>query len=131
VCLMTLWAAVVDARAPFAAVLQSVAIGLFFALYSGRRSLAWRRSGLPPVMAHRRALEQACGQAFAGTGAVVALLPGLIAWPGTFVFVIGGLIAVVAATVSVPAAVTAFEVLTPRRRSVEDLYGPRKKPVHP
>jgi hypothetical protein len=132
VCLMSLWATAVDGRAPFAAVgvLQLVAIVLFLALYSGQRSLAWRHADTTPVTAQRRALEQASGQVFAGMGAVVALLPALVAWPGSFVFMIGGLIAVGAATVSIPAAITAFEVLTPRRRSVEDLYGPRKKPVH-
>lgn len=133
VCLMSRWGTVVDTQAPFASVgvLQIVTMGLLLAVYGEQRALARRHKGAPPVVAQRRALKRASGQVFAGLGAVVVLLPGLIVWPDSLAFVVGGLIAVGAATVSVPAAITAFEVLKPRRRTVEDLYGRRKKPVLP
>ncbi len=130
-CLIALWATVVDSRAQFGAVgvLQVASLGMFFALYSGRHARAWRRKNEPPVIAERRSVERGGGQAFAGLCAVVVVLPAVAVWTGNLVFVIGVFVAGAAAMLFVPAVSTALEVLIPRRRSVEELYGRRKKPL--
>lgn len=131
IALLALWATVVDSRTPFSSVgiLQVASLALFFGLYSGRQALSWRRNNEPPVIAERRTLEEASAEVFAGLGAAAAVAPALALWPGSAVFVFTSLMAAWASISLVPAVSTALEVLMPRRRSVEEIYGRRKRPL--
>jgi hypothetical protein len=130
-CMVALWATAVGVRATNAsvAVVQIVTLGVFLSLYGIRRAGWFARTGEPPVLAQRRALEGADGQAFAGASALAALLPSLAVWPGSTARLIGLIAAVGAGVMLVPAASVGLEVLVPRHRSVEELYGKKRKPV--
>jgi hypothetical protein len=130
-CLVSLWATAIGVRAAYAsvAVLQVVTLAVFLALFGMRRALRFIGEGDPAVMAQRRALEAAGGQALAGAAALAALLPALAFWSGSTALVIGVITAVGAGIMLVPAASVALEVLVPRRRSVEELYGKRRRPA--
>lgn len=67
------------------------------------------------------------GQVFAGAGALLAVLPGLIGHPAFAECAIPLLLAAVGGTVMAPAAAATAEVAQPRRRSVEEMYGTRKR----
>lgn len=130
-CLISLWAVAVGVREPYAtvAVLQVVTLGAFLALFGMRRTLGFVRAGEPPILAQRRALEAAGGQAMAGAGAFAALLPLMIIWTGSTSLMIGACMAIGAGIALVPATNVALEVLVPRRRSVEELYGKKRAPM--
>ncbi len=130
ICLIMLWATVVDSAAPSAvvAVLQVTTLGIFFALYQAYQASALRDRNEPVMIAERRVLEQASGLSFAGLGAVAAALPMVPLWQGSVPSLIGTLVAVGAATALVPAVSTALEIFVPRRRSIEELYGSKKTP---
>jgi hypothetical protein len=131
VCLFALWTTAVGTRAVLASVgvLLITVFAAFLALYGARRALVFARSGDPPLIAQRRALEDAGGPALAGAGAVAALLPSMAVTTGSTAAAIGLAFAAGAAVLLVPAASVALEVLVPRRRSVEELYGKARKPV--
>jgi hypothetical protein len=128
--LIALWATVADSRAPVAAVgvLQVLTLTFLLAISGARCALKMRRQNDPPIIAQRRTLERASGQAFAEIGALAALLPAVAVWTGSVVVGIA-VMSAGAAIVLAPAVSTALGVLIPRRRSVEELYGRRKKPT--
>jgi hypothetical protein len=129
VCLDTLWGMAMMPGEPFGAVgvLQVTALALFLALIGGRRALAWWRDGDPPDMALRRVLENAGGASFAVAGAVVACLPAAVERPGAVVLVAGVLLAGVGGIFLAPVVMAGLETLKPRRMSLEERYGRRKK----
>lgn len=128
-CLMALWANVVAGGGGSLGVLQVVGLTLFLAFYGGRQMRAFAGQGDPPVIAGRRTVEAGAGPAFAAAGAFAALLPGAGLWPGGIGSAIAMVMAAGLVVVFVPAAAIALEVLIPRRHSVEELYGRRRKPV--
>ncbi len=132
VLLMALWAMAAGGRPSFGSVgaLQILALALLLVLYGQRRALEWRHADIPPVIAQRRLVERASPQTFAGCCAVAALLPVMAVWLEALAFVIATAVALIAAIVFMPAGATALECIAPRRKSVEQLYGRSKNPVH-
>ena len=129
VCFLSLWATAVGARDVVApvGVLLATSVALFLALHAGRRALRYSARETP-LEAWRRTIEDTAGsQVFAGAGALSALLPAVAVWPGYAPLAIALFAAGFSGTVLAPAAVTALVSLLPRRRSVEDLYGSRRK----
>lgn len=129
VCMIALWAfAAVIRTAPQAHIglLELVALVLFLVSCAFRRAQAHRRLGDDPAIARLRAVEELGGaQFFAILGGVAVLLPAAFFRSGVVAYVIALAFAVVAVIGFAPAVVTAAELLLPRRRSLEELYGRR------
>ena len=129
VCLVSLWATVVGARDVFApvGVLLATSVALFLALHAGRRAVRYTPRETP-LDARRRTIEDtSASQTFASAGALLTVFPAVAVWPSYAPFAIALFAAGFCGIVFAPAAVTALEALFPRRRSVEDLYGSRRK----
>jgi hypothetical protein len=101
--------------------LTAGALVLLLALQGGRCALAYRQRGDPPPLARQRSLEGAAGAFFAAAGALAALLPALVLWPGLGVFALGSVLAA-CGIVFVPAVVTALEAVVARRRTAAELF---------
>jgi hypothetical protein len=129
VCLVSLWATIVGTRDVLApvGVLLATSVALFLALHAGRRALRHAPRETPLETRRRTIEDTAASQIFAGAGALSALLPAVAVWPGYAPFAIALFAAGFCGIVFAPAAVTALESIFPRRRSVEDLYGSRRK----
>jgi hypothetical protein len=115
-------------RAPFGAVaaLEMVALAGLFALSRARAMRTWRAVGDPPETICRHALEGSAGAVFAALGAIAAAIPSLMQ-AGASVIVLSLCIAGVCGTLAFPVALAALETLLPRRRSVEDVFGIRRR----
>ena len=79
-----------------------------------------------PAIARLRAVEDLGGpQWFAILGGTAALLPFVVVHPANAAYVVALAFAGAGALGFAPALATACEMLVPRRRSVEELYGRR------
>ena len=125
--LVTLWGLAVvgkmTASSPVG-VVEIVSLAAFLAFCGAARAAGFRRLGDDPAIASLRAVEDLGGpQFFAIMGGIGALLPSVILHPAFAPFVAGLAIAGAGALAFAPALTTACELLLPRRRSVEELYG--------
>jgi hypothetical protein len=130
VCLVALWATAQGERDPLApvGVLEVVSLGLLLALHGARGALLFRVRGEAPVVARQRTIEETGpGQLFAAAGGLLAIVPALIVWPACVPFVAALAAAGIGGLLWWPAAATALETLVPHHRSVEEIYGTRKK----
>lgn len=128
VCLIGLWAAEsMPHEGPvFVGILEMVALAAFLAFVAGRRAWGLRRSGDDATMARQRAMEEmGTSQVFAAAGAFVALLPYLALHPGYAADAGAMLFAAFGGALFAPALATAAEILLPRHRTVEEIYGRR------
>ena len=126
-CLVSLWATAAGGGFAPVGSLLCTSLSLFLALHAGRRNLV-QAARETPLDARQRTIEDTAGdQIFAGAGALSALLPAVAVWPGYAPFLIALFAAGFSGIVFAPAAVTALESLLPRRKSVENLYGSRRK----
>jgi len=125
--LTALWAfAVIGKMAPTApvGVLELVSLASFLAFYGARRAAAYRRLGDDTAIARLRAVEDLGGpQLFAILGGIAALLPVVALHPADGAYALALAFAGAGALGFAPALATACEMLVPRRRSVEELYG--------
>jgi hypothetical protein len=127
--LVALWAfAAIGEMAPTSpvGVLEIVSLTLFLVFYGARHAAAYRRLGDDPAIARLRAVEDLGGmQFFAILGGIGALLPVVVVHPAYAAYLAALVFAGVGALGFAPALATACEVLVPRRRSVEEMYGRR------
>lgn len=127
VCLTGLWGFAANGKAPIhspVGIAELASLTLFLILCQARRAHAYSVRGEEPSIARLRAVEEFGGpQAFAVLGGIVMLLPMIVMRPVFAPYAIGLFFAGAGAIGFAPALVTASEVLLPRRRSVEDLYG--------
>jgi hypothetical protein len=125
--LVALWAfAAIGEMEPTSPVgiVEVMSLTLFLALCGARRAAAYRRLGDDPAIARLRAVEDLGGpQSFAILGGIVALLPFVVVHPANVAYAVALAFAGAGALCFAPALVTACEMLVPRRRSVEELYG--------
>ncbi len=128
-CLTALWGFAAIGKAPIHApvgIAELVSLTLFLILCQVRRAHAYVVRGEDPSVARLRAVEEFGGpQAFAILGGIVMLIPTIVTRPIFAPYAIALIFAGAGAIGFAPALVTATEVLLPRRRSVEDLYGRR------
>ena len=127
--LVTLWGFAVvgqmTANSPVG-VLEIVSLAGFLAFCEAGRAAAFRRLGDEASIARLRAVEDLGGpQFYAILGGIGALLPSVILHPAFAPFVAGLAFAGAGALAFAPALATACELLLPRRRSVEEMYGRR------
>ncbi|MGC9954363.1 MAG: hypothetical protein ABSD21_08820 [Rhizomicrobium sp.] len=127
--LVALWGfAAIGIMAPTSpvGVLELVSVALFLAFCGARRAAAHRRLGDDPPIARLRAVEDLGGpQFFAILGGLGALLPVVVVHPAYAAYMVALVFAGAGALGFAPALTTACELLLPRRRSVEELYGRR------
>lgn len=129
-CVVALWWARYDMRLPFAAAgaLQAAMLAVFIGLTGARSMRRWRNAGDVPEMVRRRVLEDASGAVFAALGTGAVLLPAL--WhAGAVPLVLAVPAAGLCGALLFPAVVTAAETLIPRRRSVEEVFGKKQRPL--
>ena len=131
VCLTALWGFAAIGKSPIHApvgIAELASLTLFLVLCQARRAHAYTVRGEDPSVARLRAVEEFGGpQAFAVLGGIAMLLPTIIVRPIFAPYAIALIFAGAGAIGFAPALVTASEVLLPRRRSVEDLYGRRRR----
>jgi hypothetical protein len=109
-------------------VLQTTMLALLVAVSGARRGLVHSTRGDAIPLARQRAVEDmTIGQIFAGAGAVLTVLPALVAWPAYAPFAVGLIAATVAGVLFAPAIATVFDAFLPRHHAVERLYGARSK----
>ncbi len=129
ICLTALWGFAVIGKAPIHApvnIAELVSLTLFLILCQARRAHDYAVHGEEPSIARLRAVEEFGGpQAFAVLGGIAMLLPTIVTRPIFAPYAIALIFAGAGAIGFAPALITATEVLLPRRRSVEDLYGRR------
>lgn len=127
--LVTLWGLAVAGKMTASSpvgVLEIVSLAAFLAFCGANRAAAFGRLGDEAAIARLRAVEELGGpQFFATLGGIGALLPSVVLHPAFAPFVAGLAFAGVGALAFAPALTTACELLLPRRRSVEELYGRR------
>lgn len=127
VALIALWGMALLPRGSFhmPGALEAAVFAAFLAFCGGRLALRFRQGGDAAAVARARAVEEGgSGLLFAGAGAALSTLPGLVLLqPGYAIYAAALLIAVPGGALFAPAVATAVEVLLPRRRSVEELYG--------
>jgi hypothetical protein len=127
--LVALWAfASIGKMAPTepVGVMELVPLALLAVFFGARRAAAYRRFGDDSAIARLRAVEDLGGpQWFAILGGTAALLPFVVVHPANAAYVVALAFAGAGALGFAPALATACEMLVPRRRSVEELYGRR------
>jgi len=107
-------------------VLELASLTLFLAICGARRAAAYRRLGDDPAIARLRAVEDLGSvQFFTVLGGIGALLPIVVMHPAYATYLAALVFAGVGALGFALALATACEMLVPRRRSVEELYGRR------
>ena len=125
--LVALWAfAAIGKMTPASAVgvVELLSLALFLAFCGARCAAAYRRLGDDPAIAKLRAVEDLGGpQLFATLGGIAALLPFIAVHPANAAYAAALAFAGAGALGFAPALATACEMLVPRRRSVEELYG--------
>jgi hypothetical protein len=105
-------------------IMELVLLALFLAFCGARRAAAYRRLGEDSAIARLRAVEDLGGpQWFAILGGIAALLPFVVVHPANAAYVVALAFSGAGALGFAPALATACEMLVPRRRSVEELYG--------
>lgn len=90
----------------------------------------YRYGGEMPGAARARVLEEASGQIVSVLVSVAALLPFSIVQHSVVAAIFMLLAAGLVGILLTPAVVTALEVLFPRSRSLEELYGRKRPPKH-
>lgn len=127
--LLTLWGMALAWRGIFhyPGALEVATFSVFLALCCCRQAWAFRRFGDKPALARKRALEETgSGLMFASAGAIASMVPGLIFLHRDYAIYAGAMLGAAAGGIFfAPAAAAAVEVLFPRRRSAEELYGKR------
>ena len=127
--LIALWAfATIGKMEPTApvGVAELISLASLLAFFGARRAAAYRRLGDDSAIARLRAVEDLGGPLlFAVMGGIGALLPFIAVHPDNAAYAVALAFAGAGALGFAPALATACEMLVPRRRSVEELYGRR------